>query len=48
MCNFFSGILKKDGTILYSKTSDNHHAIMDDHKLKDEDVVDISFSTNKR
>ena len=37
MCNFFSGILKKDGTILYSKTSDNHHAIMDDHKLKDED-----------
>lgn len=33
MCNFFSGILKKDGTVLWSNDTDSHDTLIEKHKL---------------
>jgi hypothetical protein len=34
MCNFFSGILKKDGTVLYSINHDSHDTLIQENNLK--------------
>ena len=36
MCNFWSAIVKKNGTVLFDEMSDSHEDVIDKYKLKDE------------